>query len=190
MIEWLEQLLMLRSLPNLDVFRPADTNEVIGSYKAIFHKEHGPSAIALARNVLPILEETKANEVEKGGYVVLDTIDKPNGIVITCGEELHLVLEAVKNLKTKGVNIRVVSMPNLERFLAQDDEYKESVLPVEIRKIVVEASSSFSWNRLVYNSKYLITLDEFGASGPATDVYKKFGFDVESLEEKIDNLLK
>lgn len=186
----IEQLLMLRSLPNLDVFRPADTNEVIGSYKAIFHKEHGPSAIALARNVLPILEETKANEVEKGGYVVLDTIDKPNGIVITCGEELHLVLEAVKNLKTKGVNIRVVSMPNLERFLAQDDEYKESVLPVEIRKIVVEASSSFSWNRLVYNSKYLITLDEFGASGPATDVYKKFGFDVESLEEKIDNLLK
>ena len=183
----IEQLLMLRSLPNLDVFRPADTNEVIGSYKAIFHKEHGPSAIALARNVLPILEETKANEVEKGGYVVLDTIDKPNGIVITCGEELHLVLEAVKNLKTKGVNIRVVSMPNLERFLAQDDEYKESVLPVEIRKIVVEASSSFSWNRLVYNSKYLITLDEFGASGPATDVYKKFGFDVESLEEKIDN---
>ena len=186
----IEQLLMLRSLPNLDVFRPADTNEVIGSYKAIFHKEHGPSAIALARNVLPILEETKANEVEKGGYVVLDTIDKPNGIVITCGEELHLVLEAVKNLKTKGVNIRVVSMPNLERFLAQDDEYKVSVLPVEIRKIVVEASSSFSWNRLVYNSKYLITLDEFGASGPATDVYKKFGFDVESLEEKIDNLLK
>ena len=70
------------------------------------------------------------------------------------------------------------------------DEYKESVLPVEIRKIVVEASSSFSWNRLVYNSKYLITLDEFGASGPASEVHKKFGFDSESLEEKIDNLLK
>lgn len=185
-----EQLTYLRTLPNLDVFRPADANEVIGSYRAIFNKESGPSAIVLSRNEVPIIEETKANEVEKGGYVVLDTIDKPNGIVITCGEELHLVLEAVKNLKTKGVNIRVVSMPNLERFLAQDDEYKESVLPVEIRKIVVEASSSFSWNRLVYNSKYLITLDEFGASGPATDVYKKFGFDVESLEEKIDNLLK
>ena len=186
----IEQLLMLRSLPNLDVFRPADTNEVLGTYRTILKKEQGPSAIALARNALPILEETKASEVEKGGYIALDTVEKPKGIVITCGEELHLVLEAAKNLKTKGVNIRVVSMPNLERFLAQNDEYKEEVLPVEVRKIVVEASSSFSWNRLVYNSKYLITLDEFGASGPASDVYKKYGFDALSLEEKIDNLLK
>ena len=186
----IEQLLMLRSLPNLDVFRPADTNEVLGTYRTILKKEQGPSAIALARNALPILEETKASEVEKGGYIALDTVEKPKGIVITCGEELHLVLEAAKNLKTKGVNIRVVSMPNLERFLAQSDEYKEEVLPVEVRKIVVEASSSFSWNRLVYNSKYLITLDEFGASGPASDVYKKYGFDALSLEEKIDNLLK
>ena len=186
----IEQLLMLRSLPNLDVFRPADTNEVLGTYRTILKKEQGPSAIALARNALPILEETKASEVEKGGYIALDTVEKPKGIVITCGEELHLVLEAAKNLKTKGVNIRVVSMPNLERFLAQSDEYKEEVLPVEVRKIVVEASSSFSWNRLVYNSKYLITLDEFGSSGPASDVYKKYGFDALSLEEKIDNLLK
>lgn len=186
----IEQLLMLRSLPNLDVFRPADTNEVIGAYKAIFKKENGPSAIALARNSLPILEETNAADVEKGGYIALDTVDKPKGIVITCGEELHMVLEVAKRLKTKGVGIRVVSMPNLERFLNQDEKYKEAVLPVEIRKIVVEAASSFSWNRLVYNSKYLITLDEFGASGPSSDVYKKFGFDVDSLEEKIDNLLK
>ncbi|MBQ6497926.1 MAG: transketolase [Bacilli bacterium] len=186
----IEQLLMLRSLPNLDVFRPADTNEVLGAYKAILAKDHGPSAIALARNSLPILEETKVTEVEKGGYIALDTVEKPKGIVITCGEELHAVLEVAKRLKTKGINIRVVSMPNLERFLAQDDEYKEEVLPVEVRKIVVETSSSFSWNRLIYNSKYLITLDQFGASGPASDVYKKFGFDVDSLEEKIDNLLK
>ncbi len=185
-----EQLVMLRSLPNLDVFRPADTNEVLGTYRTILKKESGPSAIALARNTLPILEETKASEVEKGGYVALDTVEKPKGIVITCGEELHAVLEAAKNLKTKGVNIRVVSMPNLERFLVQSDEYKEEVLPVEVRKIVVEASSSFSWNRLVYNSKYLITLDKFGCSGPSSDVYKKYGFDAESLEEKIDNLLK
>ena len=185
-----EQLLTLRSLPNLDVFRPADTNEVIGSYKAIFEKEEGPSAICLSRNSLPILEETKANEVEKGGYIVLDTEEKPNGIVITAGEELHQVIKAVKNLKTKGIDVRVVSMPNLERFLKMDEKYKEEVLPVEVRKIVVEASSSYSWNRLVYNSKYLITLDEFGSSGKKDDVYKKYGFDAQSLEEKIENLLK
>ena len=186
----IEQLLGLRSLPNFDVFRPADANEVIGSYKAIFEKTNGPAAIALSRNKLPILECTKANEVEKGGYIVQDCVGKPMGIIITSGEELHQVLEATKNLKTKGLNLRVVSMPNLGRFLKQDNEYIENILPVEVRKIVVEAASSMSWNKLIYNSKYLITLDNFGASGKYQDVYKKFGFDAESLEEKIENLLK
>ena len=184
-----EQLLMLRSMPNLDVFRPADANEVIGAYKAIFAKEQGPSAITLSRNKTPILEETKVNEVEKGGYIVLDTMKKPDAIIMTCGEELHLVLDAVKRLKTKGIEIRVVSMPNLGRFLKQDFEYRENILPVEVRKIVVEAASSLSWNQLIYNTKYLICLDQFGASGKKDDVYKKFGFDVDSLEEKIEQLL-
>ena len=186
----MEQLLGLRSLPNFDVFRPADANEVIGSYKAIFNKSDGPSVLSLARNKLPILEYTKANEVEKGGYIVIDPVEKPNGIIISSGEELHLVIEAVNNLRVKGLNLRVVSMPNLGRFLKQDEEYIEKVLPVEIRKIVVEASSSMSWNKIIYNSKYLITLDEFGTSGKYTDVYKKYGFDSESLEEKIEKLLK
>ena len=185
-----EQLLMLRSMPNLDVFRPADANEVIGAYKAIFAKEQGPSAITLSRNKTPILEETKVNEVEKGGYIVLDTMKKPDAIIMTCGEELHLVLDAVKRLKTKGIEIRVVSMPNLGRFLKQDFEYRENILPVEVRKIVVEAASSLSWNQLIYNTKYLICLDQFGTSGKKDDVYKKFGFDVDSLEEKIEQLLK
>lgn len=185
-----EQLLMLRSLPNFDVFRPADANEVIGSYKAILEKEEGPSAITLSRNKTPILEETKINEVEKGGYIALDTMKKPDGIVISSGEELHQVLQVAKNLRTKGIEIRVVSMPNLGRFLNQTEEYIDEILPVEVRKIVVEASSSFSWNKLIYNSKYLITLDEFGSSGKKDDVYKKYGFDVDSLEEKIEELLK
>ena len=185
-----EQLLSLRSLPNLDVFRPADANEVIGSYKAIFEKSSGPSAIVLGRNSVPILEETKANEVEKGAYIALDTMKKPMGIIMSSGEELHQVLEVAKRLKTKGIETRVVSVPNLGRFLNQSDEYIEDLLPVEVRKIVVEASSSFSWNKLIYNSKYLITLDEFGASGKKEDVYKKYGFDVDSLEEKIEQLLK
>ncbi len=186
----IEQLLMLRSLPNLDVFRPADANEVIGSYKAIFEKNSGPSAIALARNAVPILEETKANEVEKGGYIAFEPMHKPTGIVISCGEELHQVLEVAKRLQEKGIEIRVISMPNLGRFLKQSPEYIEELLPVEIRKIVVEASSSYSWNKLIYNSKYLITLDEFGTSAKKDDVYKKYGFDVDSLEEKIETLLK
>ena len=185
-----EQMLGLRSLPNFDVFRPADANEVIGSYKSIFAKTENPAAICLSRNKLPILDCTKASEVEKGGYIVLDTQNKLDGIVISSGEELHMVLDAVNHLKTLGMNIRVVSMPNIKRFLAQDEEYKESVLPVGVKKIAVEAASSMSWNSLIYNDKYLITLDTFGASGNYKDVYQKYGFDQETLESKIDELLK
>ena len=170
-----EQLLGLRSIPNLEVFRPADANEVIGSYKAIAEKNDCPAVITLSRNKLPILETTNAASV---------------GIVIATGEEVHQVIEAAKRLKVKGINIRVVSMPNLNRFLKETSEYIDEVLPVEVRKIVVEAGSSFAWNRLIFNDKYLITLDQFGASGKKDDVYKKYGFDVESLEEKIENLLK
>lgn len=186
----IEQLLTLRAMPNLDVFRPADANEVIGSYNAIFNKEEGPSVISLSRNTMPILEETKANEVEKGGYIALDTRNKPVGIIISSGEELHLALDVAKRLLVKGIEVRVVSIPNLGRFLKQDSDYIESILPVEVRKIALEASSSMSWNKLIYNSKYLITLDEFGSSGKKNDVYKKYGFDVDSLEEKIEELLK
>ncbi len=186
----IEQLLGLRSLPNFDVFRPADANEVIGSYKAIFAKEKGPAVITLSRNKLPILECTNANEVEKGGYVVIDPEKKPDGIIISSGEELHQVIEAAKMLKTKGIELRVVSIPNLGRFMDQTDEYFEEILPVEVRKIVVEASSSLSWNQIIYNEKYLITLDKFGKSGPYKDVYKEFGFDSESLADKIEELLK
>ncbi|MBP5679263.1 MAG: transketolase [Bacilli bacterium] len=185
-----EQLLGLRTLPNFEVFRPADANEVIGSYKAIFAKEGSPSAILLSRNRLPILECTNSSEVEKGGYVVVDTMSKPDGIVISSGEELHTVLEVAKNLKTKGINIRVVSMPNLNRFMMQDEEYKELILPVEVRKIAVETSPRESWNQLIFHDKYLITLNEFGASGKYKEVYEKYGFDAKTLEEKIENLLK
>lgn len=185
-----EQLIGLRSIPNLEVFRPADANEVIGSYKAIFEKANGPAVITLSRNKLPILATTNVTGVSKGGYIVLDTERKPDGIVIATGEEVHQVIEVAKRLLVKGIAIRVVSMPNLNRFLKQDLEYIDSILPVEVRKIVVEAGSSFSWNRLIFNEKYLITLDQFGSSGKKDDVYKKYGFDVDSLEEKIENLLK
>lgn len=185
-----EQLASLRVTPNLEVFRPADANEVIGVYRAIFEKESGPSVITLSRNTLPILETTKISEVAKGGYTVFDPERKLSGILIATGEEVHLAIEVAKRLKTKGMDIRVVSMPCIKRFEEQDQEYIDSILPVEVRKIVIEAASSMSWNSIVFNKKYLITLDEYGASGSKEDVYKKYGFDVDSLEEKVENLLK
>ncbi len=186
----IEQLVSLRATPNLEVFRPADANEVIGVYRAIFEKESGPSVIALSRNTLPILESTKISEVAKGGYTVFDPERKLSGILIATGEEVHLAIEVAKRLKTKGMDVRVVSMPCIKRFEEQTQEYIDSILPVEVRKIVIEAASSMSWNSIVFNKKYLITLDEYGTSGSKDDVYKKYGFDIDSLEEKVENLLK
>lgn len=186
----IEQLTSLRSTPNLEVFRPADANEVIGVYRTIFEKESGPSVISLSRNSLPILETTKISEVKRGGYTVFDPERKLSGILIATGEEVHLAIEVAKRLKVKGMDIRVVSMPCIKRFEEESQEYIDSVLPVEVRKIVIEAASSMSWNSIVFNKKYLITLDEFGTSGSKDDVYKKYGFDIDTLEEKVENLLK
>lgn len=186
----IEQLTSLRSTPNLEVFRPADANEVIGVYRTIFEKESGPSVIALSRNSLPILETTKISEVKRGGYTVFDPERKLSGILIATGEEVHLAIEVAKRLKVKGMDIRVVSMPCIKRFEEESQEYIDEILPVEVRKIVIEAASSMSWNSIVFNKKYLITLDEFGTSGSKDDVYKKYGFDIDTLEEKVENLLK
>lgn len=184
-----EQLNMLREMPNLDVYRPADANEVIGAYKnALMNNK--PSVIICSRNTTPILEITKVNEVEKGGYIAYEPMKKPDGIIISSGEEVHTALEVAKNLAVKGIQIRVVSMPNLINFLHQDDDYIESVIPVEIRKIVFETSTTYIWSRIVFNSKYIIGLDEYGLSGSKNDINKHFGFDVDSIERKVETLLK
>lgn len=186
----IEQLTSLRSTPNLEVFRPCDVNEVVGAYKTIMKKTHGPSVISLSKSKLPILDTTSSSGVELGAYIVKQESRKLDGIIISTGEEVHQAIEVSKRLNSKGLDIRVVSMPSIKRFLEQDDSYKEEIIPVGIKKIVIEAASSMSWNRLIFNPKYIITLDEFGSSGTKEEVYEKYGFDVDSLEEKIENLLK
>ena len=185
-----EQLTSLRAMPNLEVFRPCDANEVIGTYKTIMKKKTGPSVISLSKTKLPILETTSSSGVEKGAYIVKNEQRKLDGIIISSGEEVHQAIEVSKRLNTKGIDVRVVSMPSIKKFLDQEDAYKEEILPVGIKKIVIEAGSSLSWNRLIFNKKYLITLDTFGDSGSRDELYEKYGFDIESLEEKIENLLK
>ena len=186
----IEQLAQLRAIPNLEVFRPCDANEVIGVYKTIMKKENSPAVISLSKNILPILEETNSNEVEKGGYIVRNNLRKLDGIIISSGEEVHIAIEIAKRLNIKGFDIRVVSMPSISIFLENTKDYIEEILPVGIRKIVIEASSKMPWNEIVFNKKYLITLDNYGKSGKKDDVYKEFGFDIDSLEEKVEDLLK
>jgi transketolase len=188
--EPIEQLASLRATPNLTLYRPADANEVIGAYKAIYESSTGPSVIALSRNTLPILSTTSVPNVAKGAYIVYEPLHKPTGIIISAGEELHSAIMVSKILATKGYALRVVSMPSLKLFKEQKPKYQEEILPVEIRKVVIACEASISWYPLVFDPKYLITLDEFGASGKKDAVYKKYKFDIDSLTERVENLLK
>lgn len=185
-----EQLISLRSTPNLEVFRPADVNEMIGTYKIVSSKKYGPSAIILGRNNTRVKENTSITEMKNGGYIVKNESKNISAIIISSGEELDLALEVATSLEEKGYDIRVVSMPSIELFKKQKDSYKEEILPFGVKKFVIEASSSYSWHEFVYNDKYLITVDKFGLSGDKDDVLDEFGFTKEKILEKIENLLK
>lgn len=186
--EPIEQLVMLRSIPNLTVYRPGDANEILGAYKSIF-KNNNPAALVLTKERLKTYDITKINDVEKGGYIVLD-YEKYNGIIIATGSELSTAIEISKKLETKHIYARVVSMPSIELFKKQSKEYQEEILPLTSKKIVIEFSSSYSWNEFVYNDKYLFTVDNFGKSGNKEDIKKELGIDIDTLYEKIEELLK
>lgn len=186
----IEQISQLRDIPNLEVFRPADVNEIIGAYKEIYNKKDSPSAILLSRNTLPILNCTKTNEVVKGGYIARDFQTDKKAIIISSGEELSKCIDIATKLQSKGIGIRVVSVPNIDRFLSQDKEYIDEVLPVEIKKIVIEASNSNDWYKIIYNLNNVININDFGVSAPKEDVYKHFEFDIDSLQAKIEEIIK
>ena len=184
--EPIEQLISLRATPNIDVYRPADANEVIGSYKAILNNRK-PAALILGRNKVRIEEDTSAKEVEKGAYIVKKEFNKLDATIIATGEEVELALDVYNVLIEKGYGIRIVSMPSIEVFERQDEEYKKEILGDNI--FVIEAGSSYSWYK--YTSKdHMFTIDTFGASGPRKDVLNKFGFTKEIISEKIENTIK
>lgn len=186
----IEQLISLRSIPNIEVYRPADLNELIGAYKIALTKKEGPTVIILSKEKAKILDITKANEVIKGGYIVKDNDKKIDGIIISSGNELHTALDVANNLESKGINIRVVSMPSIEKFKKNKKEYQEQILLPTTKKFVIEYSSSYSWHEFVYNKNYLICIDAFGKSGKKEDLLKQYKLDKESIEHKIEELLK
>lgn len=183
-----EQLISLRSTPNLDVYRPADVNEVIGCYKAIFENRK-PSAIVLGRNKVEINEYTNINETTKGAYILTKERKKLDAIIITTGEELNLSCKVKKELESKGYDIRIVSMPSIEVFERQDKSYKEEILPKNVKIFVIEASSSYSWYKYVKDDNYLFTVDTFGYSAPKDTILEKFGLTEENIIKKIEELI-
>lgn len=185
-----EQLVSLRATPNLDIFRPADINEMIGTYKIVAAKKQGPSVIVLGRNNTKTKENTSITEIKNGGYIVKKENKNISAIIISSGEELDIALDVAEILEEKGYDIRVVSMPSTSLFKKQKLSYQEEILPFGKKIFVIEASSSYSWYDFVYNDKYLITLDQFGLSGDKDDVLNRFGFTKEKIVEKIENILK
>ena len=184
-----EQLVSLRSMPNLEVLRPADVNEMIGIYKYVFSKKEGPSAIILSRNSTKTKENTSINEVKKGAYIVSEEKEL-DAIIVSSGEELDLALDVSKELSEKGYGIRVVSMPSISLFQKQKSSYQEEIIPTNTKVFVIEASSSYSWYFLVNSKDYLFTVDEYGKSGTKEDLMKEYGFTSDKISSRIQNLLK
>ncbi|BDR80939.1 transketolase [Clostridium tetani] len=188
--EPIEQLASLRSIPNMTVFRPADAKETAVAWYYAITKEDGPVSLVLSRQNLPLYNET-GKDALKGAYILKDTEDKkPDIILMATGSEVELIYEGAKILEEKGIKVRVVSMPSLEVFEKQSKEYKEEVLPSNVTKrLAVEAASSFGWHKYLGFDGDILSIDHFGASAPGDVLFKEFGFTIENLVKKAEEVL-
>lgn len=185
----IEQLVALRSIPNMLVFRPADAEEIVGCWEYIINNKK-PSCLVLSRNEVPMNKLTDRRLVAKGGYIVRKENDL-YAIIICTGSEVNLGIKIADYLYEEySLDVRVVSMPSKELFLKQPKEYQEEILPKGVRTIVIEAGSKYGWEGFVYSDKYLITLDRFGYSGTKEEVLKEMNFDYDQILQKIVRLLK
>jgi transketolase len=179
----IEHLASLRAMPNLVVIRPADANETAEAWKVAV-ANHGPCALMLSRQSLPTIDRSKyasASNLKKGAYVLSDS-DKPQLLLIATGSEVYLALEAKEVLEGKGVKTRVVSMPSWELFEEQSREYRDSVIPPDIKaRVAIEAGSTFGWGRWVGDSGRVIGIDRFGASAPGKIAMQTLGITSDNI---------
>ena len=188
--EPIEHLASLRTIPNTYVFRPADATETQAAWYLSQKTNDRPTSIVLTRQNLPILENSSFEKVAKGAYVVYETAADFDTILIATGSEVALAIDVARELETDGSKVRVVSMPSVELFEEQSKEYKEELLPLNIRRRVsLEMGNSALWYKYVGLDGLAIGIDKFGASAPANKVIKEYGFTVEAVVEKIKNEL-
>lgn len=188
-----EQLISLRSIPNMTLIRPADANETAQAWKVALEHRGGPVVLVFTRQGLPIIDQSKYNkatELEKGAYILSEPKSTPQLILIATGSEVDLVLKAQDKLKEDGIAARVVSMPSWELFEKQEAAYKEKILPKAIRKrLAVEAASPLGWHKYVTDEGDILAMTRFGESAPAEDLYNEFGFTVDNVVKKAKALL-
>ncbi len=188
-----EQLISLRSIPNLMVIRPADANETSQAWRVAIEHKDGPVALIFTRQNILVLDQQKyapATELEKGAYILSESEKEPDIILIGTGSEVALLIEAQQNLKEESIAARVISMPSWELFEKQDAAYKEKVFPKAIKKrLAVEAGSTLGWNKYVTDEGDIIGMTTFGESAPAEDLYKEFGFTVDNVVSRAKALI-
>jgi transketolase len=188
-----EHLASLRAMPNLTVLRPADANETVACWRLALHR-NGPVALVLTRQDLPVLGETDRIDagVPRGGYVLADAPDgRPDVMLIATGSEVSMAMAAREKLAGQGIQARVVSLPSWEVFEEQPLEYRDAVLPPDVKaRVAVEAAASFGWHRYVGDAGAVIGLDHFGASAPGEIVLREFGFTPENVVATATRVLK
>ncbi|MBS6256461.1 transketolase [Megasphaera massiliensis] len=189
--EPIEQLAMLRSIPNVNVFRPADATETAAGWYLAVTSQKTPTALVLTRQNLPQLSGSSKDAL-KGAYVIADASKAvPDAIIMASGSEVELAVNAKAELAKAGIDVRVVSMPCLELFEQQDEAYKEQVLPKAVRaRVAVEAASDFGWGKYVGLDGATVSMKSFGASAPAGTLFKKFGFTTENVVETVKKVVK
>jgi transketolase len=191
--EPVEQVMSLRLMPHMRVIRPADANETAVAWKLAMESTKHPTALALTRQAVPTFDRTKfasAEGVRKGAYVFSDAAGKPDVILIGTGSELLLAVEAQIRLAADGIQARVVSMPCWELFEEQSAAYKESVLPNKVRaRVAIEAGTPIGWERYVGLEGRVVGQAQFGASAPAKEVFRHFGFTVDNVVEEAEESL-
>lgn len=190
--EPIEQLTSLRAIPGLTVIRPSDANETASAWAYALNQTDGPVALVLSRQNLPVFQETQANldNLSKGAYVLTQTNDKPEVILIATGSEVSLAINAKAELEKENVSVRVVAMPSWELFDLQPKEYKELVLPASVTKrVALEMGISLGWDRYVGPEGKVLSIDTFGASGTGAAVMELFGFTTENVVTTAKSLL-
>ena len=190
-----EHLASLRAIPGLVVLRPADANETVAAWKLAIKRRHAPTLLALTRQNLPTLDRSwfaPADGLERGAYVLADLGDgAPELILMASGSEVGLIVEAGQQLAAQAVNVRLVSFPSWELFTAQDQEYRQSILPGTVKaRLAVEAGVSMGWERWVGDQGAVIAIDRFGASAPGETVFQELGFTVEHVVERALSLVR
>lgn len=184
----IEQLAMLRSIPNIEVYRPCDAREVAMSYQNAFKQNEFPVCIILSRQNLPLIGGSDSKDIYKGGYIISKEIgSEPDVTLIATGSEVQLAIEAQKDLRSLGIDVRVVSMPSVERFFKQDPTYISSTLGVNYEKrMVIEMLSSFGWHKI---APHVMSLDTYGLSAPMKDLLKYFNFTKEEVVKRVKEII-